>query len=220
MELDIQAMNKRERYLLMTNMIVPRPIAWVTSMGADGTINAAPFSFFNVVSATPPVLGFNVGGWKGGWKDTLRNIMETKEYVVNIVPVEQAEAMNITAIEFPPGESELPHAGLSTVPSRKIKVPAIAQSPIHIECRFRDKLTITSDDGEDNFWVMGDIVHVVIDDAVWENGRIRYDILKPLGRLGGSWYTRIGEDTLLSIKRIKYTDWKEGNVPQGMPDKG
>ncbi len=207
MEIDIQSMAKRDRYLLMTNIIVPRPIAWVTSMGADGTLNAAPFSFFNVMSATPPVLGISVGDWK----DTVRNITETREYVINIVPEEMAEAMNITAIEFPPGESELPHAGLTTCPSRKIGVPGIAQSSIHIECRYRDMIKLAAD-GEESYWVMGDVVHVHIDDAVWENGRIRYDILKPLGRLGGSWYTRIGEETLLQMKRIKYTEWQEGKM--------
>jgi len=204
MDIDVQSMTRRERYLLLANLIVPRPIAWVTSMGEDGTINAAPFSFFNVMSATPPVLGFSVGGWK----DTVRNILATKEYVINIVPEEQAEAMNITAIEFPSGESELPHAGLTVVPSRCVRVPAIAQSPIHIECRYRDMIKLAAE-GKENYWVMGDVVHVGIDDAVWDNGRIRYDVLKPLGRLGGSWYTRIGEQTLLSMKRISYADWKE-----------
>ncbi|MDI3328610.1 MAG: flavin reductase family protein [Alicyclobacillaceae bacterium] len=207
MEIEIQSMEKRDRYLLMTNIVVPRPIAWVTTMGADGTLNAAPFSFFNVMSTTPPVLGLCVDGWK----DTVRHITETREYVINIVPEEMAEAMNITAIEFPPGESELPHAGLTACPSRKIRVPGISQSPIHIECRYRDMIKLAAD-GAESHWVMGDVVHVHIDDAIWEDGRIRYDRLKPLGRLGGSWYTRVGEETLLRMKRIPYSDWKEGKV--------
>lgn len=214
MDIDILSLDSDDRYRLISNIIVPRPIAWVTSLGTDGTINAAPFSFFNVMATTPPVLGFNVGGWK----DTVRNITETKEFVVNMVPETQAEAMNVTAIEFPPGESELPHAGLTTVASKKVRVPGIAQSPIHIECRFRDMIRIAEGD-EENFWVMGNVVHVVIDDAVWENGRIRYDVLKPLGRIGGSWYTHVGEDTLFSMKRISLQEWNEGKVIKGVANK-
>ena len=210
LEIDIQALSKRDRYFLITNMIVPRPIAWVTSMGADGTVNAAPFSFFNVMSATPPVLGFGVGGWK----DTVRNIAETKEYVINIVPEAQAEAMNITAIEFPSGESELPQAKLEPTPSQKVRVPGIAQSPIHIEMRYRDMIRLEAD-GATNYWVMGDIVHVHIDDALWSDGRIPYDQLQPLGRLGGSWYTRVGAQTLMRMQRIKLSEWQEKQRPSG-----
>lgn len=204
MDIDILSMDGDDRYRLMTNMIVPRPIAWVTTMGSDGIVNAAPFSFFNVMAATPPVLGFSVGGWK----DTVRNITETKEFVINVVPETQAEAMNVTAIEFPPGESELPHAGLTAVASKKIRVPAIAQSPIHIECRLRGVIELAADD-EENYWIMGDVVHVRIDDDIWEDGRIRYDLLRPLGRIGGSWYTRVGNETLFSMKRISLAEWNE-----------
>jgi len=206
MDIDILSMEKRERYLLLTNVVVPRPIAWITSMGVSGVLNVAPFSFFNVMSATPPVVGVSIIGWK----DTVRYILETKEYVINLVTEEMAKAMNITAIEFPPGESELPHAGLSTVPSRKIAVPGIAQSPIHLECRYRDMIRL-SDDGEENYWVMGDVIHVHVEDVFWEDGRIDFARVKPLGRLGGSYYTRVNAKSLLKMPRIRYEEWVNQN---------
>ena len=204
MDIEILQMKPKDRYFLMTNMVVPRPIAWISSMGADGRLNAAPFSFFNVMSATPPVLGVCIDGRK----DTVRHIMETKEYVINVVPQEAAEIMNISAIDFPADISEFPQAGLTPKPSRKVKVPGIAESPIQIECTFRDVLEI----GEGkltSFWVMGDIVHVQVDDSVWSDGRILFEQLKPLGRLGGSYYTRVNADTLYKMKRIKYAEWQE-----------
>ena len=122
-------------YKLLTSTIGPRPIAWVTTQDTDGTVNAAPFSFFNAMSGNPPVLAFGIGGrGPGDVKDTGGNIRRTGQYVINLVSYELAEPMNVTAIDFPKGVDELKEAGLTTAPSLHVKPPRIAEAPVSFEC--------------------------------------------------------------------------------------
>src|SRR5580704_6682640 len=130
MELDLEGRHADRAYAVLASLVTPRPIAWVTTVGADGVVNAAPFSFFNVLGADPPIVGFCPGDREDGTpKDTARNIRLNHEFVVNLVDESIAEAMNLTAASLPYGVSEIEHAGLTTTPSTLVKPPRIAESP-------------------------------------------------------------------------------------------
>ncbi len=132
---DFAATAKPDIYKLLASTVLPRPIAWITTLDAEGRVNAAPFSFFNVVSSDPPLfaVGFSGASDRNG-KDTLANIRATGELVINMVPEELANAMNITAIDAPRGTDELVLAGLATAPCEHVKAPRIAASPVSYEC--------------------------------------------------------------------------------------
>ena len=136
MELDLEGKHAERAYAVLASLVTPRPIAWVTTMNPDGALNAAPFSFFNLLGAEPPILGFCPGDRDDGMpKDTARNIRLTQEFVVNLVDEDLAEAMNKTAATLPYGTSELEHAGLTTAPSSLVKPPRIAEAPASLECQ-------------------------------------------------------------------------------------
>ena len=134
-EYDLQGEHAQAAYKLLAGLIVPRPIAWVTTLNEDGSVNAAPFSFFNVFGSKPPLVAFAPGDKSPGIpKDTARNLRRSGEFVVNLVDEAMAEAMNQTAAEFESGISEIDLVGLSTVASSTITVPRIAESPVSLEC--------------------------------------------------------------------------------------
>lgn len=135
LQFDFAQLAPGDRYKLITGVIVPRPIAWVTTLNPDGSVNAAPFSYFNMLGSDPAILALGVGDRERTPKDTAANIRREREFVVNLVPFELAGAMNLTASDFPHGESELDAAGLTTAPSSQVRAPRIAQSPAHLECR-------------------------------------------------------------------------------------
>ncbi len=135
MELDLEGKHADRAYAVLASLVTPRPIAWVTTLGPDGVVNAAPFSFFNALGANPPIIGFCPGDREDGTpKDTARNIRLTHEFVVNLVDEACAEAMNRTAASLPYGVSELKQAGLTTAPSSVVKPPRIAEAPASLEC--------------------------------------------------------------------------------------
>ncbi len=135
MELDPDVLPEGRAYSILASLVVPRPIAWVTSVNAKGRVNAAPFSFFNLLGANPPILGFCPGDRDDGTpKDTARNIRETHEFVVNLVDDTLAEQMNKTAASLPYGTSEIKAAGLTTTASTLVRPPRIAESPASLEC--------------------------------------------------------------------------------------
>jgi flavin reductase (DIM6/NTAB) family NADH-FMN oxidoreductase RutF len=135
MELDLTGQHADRAYSILASLVTPRPIAWVTTLGPDGVVNAAPFSFFNVLGAEPPIVGICPGDRDDGTpKDTARNIRGAHEFVVNLVDEDLAEAMNVTAATFPFGTSEIAAAGLTTAASTSIKAPRIAESPASLEC--------------------------------------------------------------------------------------
>src|SRR5690242_13551355 len=136
MELDLEGKHAARAYGMLSSLVTPRPIAWVTTLGPDGVVNAAPFSFFNLLGADPPILGFCPGDRDDGTpKDTARNVRLNHEFVVNLVDEKVAEAMNRTAASLPYGASELEHAGLTTAPSSLVKPPRIAEAPASLECK-------------------------------------------------------------------------------------
>ena len=135
MEFDLTGEHAKYSYKLLAGVVVPRPIAWITTINEEGVVNAAPFSFFNVLGTRPPMVAFAPGDREPGIpKDTARNIRRSGEFVVNLVDLDNAEAMNQTSAEIPFGESEIDFAGLHTLESVVVAPPRIAESPVSIEC--------------------------------------------------------------------------------------
>ena len=161
MRWDLAKVDKQIAYKLLAATVIPRPIAWVVSQDKAGQINAAPFSFFNVMGAAPPTVALGiVRDATRGMKDSARNILETGEFVVNLVPERLVTAMNLTAIDAPDGVDELALAGLDTLPSTHIAPPRIAQSPVAFECRTHT----TIETGPEQIVVIGQVIAVHIDD--------------------------------------------------------
>lgn len=183
-------------YKLMIGMVVPRPIAFVSSLDAGGIRNLAPFSYFMACSADPPVICFVASHRPGPRpaKDTLSNILETKEFVVNIVSEEFAEKMNLTAAEVAPEIDEFAISGLAPLPSELVKPPRVAESHAHMECRLRQMLPISSERGNTNTIIFGDVLRFHVDEAVLvspgDGYKIDPDKLRAVGRMGGPTYTR------------------------------
>lgn len=205
---DMQNTSNENVYKLLVATIGPRPIAWVTTQDTDGTVNAAPFSFFNAMSGNPPVVAFGIGGrGPGDVKDTGGNIRRTGQFVVNLCSFELAEPMNITAIDFPKGVDELKEAGLTTTPSLHVKVPRITEAPVAMEC---ERLVIV-DVGIDRAVVLGRVVAMYVrDDCVLDKDRCYIDTpkLDLIGRLhGGGWYSRVTDR--FEVPRIPVEAWPE-----------
>lgn len=180
-------------YKLLIGAVVPRPIGWVSSVNEQGASNLAPFSFFNAVCANPPLLLFcpMIRSRDGAHKDTLRNVRTSGEFVINIVSEDLAQAMNISATEFPPDVNEFQAAGLTAAPSVRVKPSRVAESRVHFECRVEQILEFGDKPGAGSV-VIGRILHVHVDESVLFDGdKIDLLALKPIGRLAGSSYTRV-----------------------------
>jgi flavin reductase (DIM6/NTAB) family NADH-FMN oxidoreductase RutF len=186
-----------EFYNILISSVVPRPIAWVSTVGAAGQPNLAPFSFFNAVCADPPLLAFAPGLRRpkqadanhGEPKDTLRNIRETKEFVVNVVTHELAEAMNLTSGEYDASVNEFELAKLTPHPSKIVRPPRVAESPVNFECKLHQILDFSQAPTSSSL-VIGKIVSIHIDDAHLKEGKLDRDSLDLIGRMGGMQYTR------------------------------
>jgi len=189
MELDLEGKFADRAYAVIASLVTPRPIAWVTSLSPDGVVNAAPFSFFNLLGADPPILGFCPGDREDGTpKDTARNIRLSHEFVVNLVDEGVAEAMNRTAASLPYGVSEIQHAGLTTTPSSVVKPPRITESPASLECAEWGTLQIGG-----NRLIIGLIKRVHVRDELFDpqTQRIRSEKLHVIGRMASpNWYCR------------------------------
>lgn len=178
---------------LMIGSILPRPIAWVSTVDQDGRRNLAPFSYFNAVCANPPHVLFcpTVRSTDRGIKDTLRNVRETGEFVVNIVTESLAEAMNVSATEFPPEVDEFEAAGVTAQPSLRIKPPRVAESPLHYECRVAQIVELGEGIGAGSV-VIGEVLQLqVADELLYDNDHIDLTKLQPIGRLAGYSYCRV-----------------------------
>jgi flavin reductase (DIM6/NTAB) family NADH-FMN oxidoreductase RutF len=189
MEFDLEGKHADRAYQLLASLVTPRPIAWVTTLGPDGVVNAAPFSFFNVLGAEPPIVGFCPGDRHDGMpKDTARNIRLNHEFVVNLVDEAVAEAMNRTAASLPYGTSEAEAAGLKTVPSSVVRPPRLVEAPASLECQEWGTLQIG-----DNRLIIGLVkrVHVREDLVDPEKLRIRSEHFRVIGRMASPhWYCR------------------------------
>ena len=193
----------KEAYHLLTSLVVPRPIAWVSTLSTRGIRNVAPHSYFNAISSKPLIVHFT----STGTKDSLVNACETREFVVNIVSRDLAEPMNLTAANFPPDEDEFAWAGLEAAPSRTVKAPRVAAAKAAFEC----KVIHTVELGNGNM-VFGEVQLVIVDEDVMKEGRVDPELLAPIGRLGGSTYTDAAR-ALFDLKRPSYDDVKDEGRP-------
>jgi flavin reductase (DIM6/NTAB) family NADH-FMN oxidoreductase RutF len=203
---DFKEIPAKECYKLLVSTVTPRPIAWVVSQSAKGVINAAPFSFFNAFAGEPPVIGIGIGSHTPERaKDTRANIQDIGQFVVNLVSEANADAMNITAIEFDPSVNELEQAGLTPLPSVRVKPPRIAESPVAMECELMQIV-----EWGDNGLVLGRILAMHIhDECVLDAEKHYIDTpkLNLIGRMHGrGWYARTSD--LFEMHRIPVKDWK------------
>lgn len=170
-------------------IIGPRPIGWIASCNQQGLRNLAPYSFFNCFNYRPPIIGFA----SSGWKDSVQNILETKEFVWNLTTRELAEQMNETSATLPRGDDEFIRAGLTPIPGRKVKASLVAESPVNFECRLSQCIQLTSADGAaiDTWLVLGEVVAVHIDENLLKEGVYQTALAKPVLRAGGpsAYYT-------------------------------
>lgn len=205
MQIDPSQHSVADNYKLLTNLVVPRPIAWVTSQNPAGVVNLAPFSFFNAVGANPLYLIISIGiNDEGEMKDTAKNILASGEFVVNLVTEDLFAAMNISAADFPPDMSELEATDLHTAPSIKIKPPRLAESQASMECKLHSSQLLGK-----NTLVIGEVVMFHVADHLM-GPRMHVNNFAPIGRLGApSVYCRTTDR--FDIKRVSYADWKNGS---------
>lgn len=176
--------------------VAPRPIAWVSSLHPDGTINLAPYSFFNALTSDPPMVMISFNGYHqhGGEKDTLYNIKARGEFVVNMVPLELKDAMNVTTANVASEIDELALAGLTTEPSELVKPPRVKESPIHLECEFYQEIELPCTlPNSINTMIIGTVLGVHISERVLVDGLVDLSRIKPLARLGYMQYTAVDE---------------------------
>ena len=195
-DVDPEAVGRREFYALLNSVVVPRPIAWVSSKSAEGVLNLAPHSFFTVSCVQPPMVQFT----SVGRKDSLNNVEATGEFVVNFAAEPLYEKVNASATNFPPEVSEFEAVGVTTEPSRTIAVPRVAESPVAIECTLHTTLELG-----DCTLVIGRVRWIAIDEAMFVGDHPEIQRLRPLARLGLDEWSTIGE--VRSITRIRYRDW-------------
>lgn len=203
MQIDPATHSGADNYKLLTNIVVPRPIAWVSTQDQDGVVNLAPFSFFNAVAGNPLYLIVSIGrNDDGSLKDTARNIEANREFVVNMVTEELFDAMNVSAADFPPGQSELEAAGLHTADSVQIKTPRLAEAAASMECRLHSTQQLGA-----NTLVIGEVVMFHIADQLIDK-RLHINDFAPIGRLGSpSVYCRTTDR--FDVARISYAQWLE-----------
>jgi flavin reductase (DIM6/NTAB) family NADH-FMN oxidoreductase RutF len=194
MIIDAKDLPGRRAYRLLVDCVVPRPIAWATTLNEDGTPNLAPFSFFQAVGAEPPTVIVSVGKHRdGAHKDTAVNTLRTRELAISVVADTLAEAMNVTAGEYPAGVDEAAMAGMALEPSRHIAPPSVAESPVALECRLTQDVPI-GPDGENRYLLLiCEVLAFRVRDDLYDEGRIDPRLLKPLARLGGDAYSHPGE---------------------------
>ncbi|ADI00286.1 flavin reductase family protein [Salisediminibacterium selenitireducens] len=205
--IDPKEWGKAENYKFLTSAVIPRPIAYVTSVSKEGVLNAAPFSYFNVVSAEPPILMVSIGRKNGVQKDTARNILEQGEFVVHMVTESNVKKVNRSAMALPPEESEVTRFKLNPEPSRFVSVPSLKDAPVRIECVLEKHLVFEEGESATDV-IFGRIVQYVLDEKVAGKGESETGIVvkpkkaKVIGRLGGNRYIKQGK--IFSLKRPVY----------------
>ncbi|MFF2077231.1 flavin reductase family protein [Kitasatospora sp. NPDC058162] len=197
-DFDPDTMTSNAFYRLLTAVVVPRPIAWVSTVSAAGTANLAPHSFFTIAAVEPPIVQFT----SVGRKDTLRNVEATGEFVVSLAPEQLFEEINATGTDFPPEQGEFEAVGIAQEPSLLVKPPRVAASPVALECRLHSTLGLG-----DSTVVFGRVVHAVVDDAVLVDGHPEITRLRPLSRLGRNEWGTAGETR--EIARIPFERWQD-----------
>lgn len=198
--------NQQDFYFLMTALVIPRPIGWMSTISATGVRNLAPYSYFNLMGSDP----FYVAFGSTAVKDTLTNLREVPQFVANIVTMHLLERMNFTSADFPRQEDEFGWAGLTPVPAAKVRPARVAEAKAHLECE-----VVQIIDDHNTHIVLGRVVHAHVDPSVWKNGRVDPRLLDPVCRLSGSWYATLGE--LISVPRPKWRDIEGTTGQEAMP---
>jgi flavin reductase (DIM6/NTAB) family NADH-FMN oxidoreductase RutF len=211
MQFDMRALPKSDRYKILGSCVIPRPIAWITSMSQTGVMNAAPYSFFNMLGDDP--LTVAIGLMQHGeqrWKDTAANILSTGEFVVNLVDEAHGSAMNVTCMDAPPEVSELVCAGLETVSSILVGPPRIATAPASFECRTLHAI----ETGPHQLVVIAEVIYGHLrDEYVIDPERLHIDTpaMGLLGRMhGAGWYSR--QTDLVQMHRPTWAEWNAGRA--------
>lgn len=179
-------------YRLLVGCVVPRPVAWITSVDDQGRVNAAPFSSYNYVATSPPMLAINIATrpGSGATKDTARNILRSREFVVNVATEDNMELMHQSAREFPPEVSEVEILGIPLLPSRHVRPPRIAISPVQMECRLDQAIVLGR--GINTLYI-GEVVAFHLSRAIYDGQRVDAARMRPIARLGGPYYAGLGE---------------------------
>lgn len=190
MKIDLAKLDVAGAHGFMVGAVLPRPIAWVSTIGEDGVYNLAPFSYFTALSSKPAVVGFGVGRKRDGRKkDTLVNVEFSKDFVINMVTEAIAAAMNQTSGEYPSHVDEFKEAGLTAIKSDLVKPPRVAESPVNLECRLLQILEF-GEPPRINSFVIGEVLRAHVRDELWEKGLIQGEQLRAIGRMGEDFYCR------------------------------
>ena len=193
MVIDPTSLEAREVYTLLIGSVVPRPIAWASSVGPEWQPNLAPFAYFNIASSNPPMLLFCPSRRaNGAKKDTLLNVEATQEFVIHIVDEPAVEAMNRTSADYPPGANEFEIAGVAAVPSAKVRPPRVAAAPVAFECRLYQIIPL-GDEQPGGEIVIGQVVLIHVRDDVRVGTYIDLEALRPVARLAGNGYARVND---------------------------
>lgn len=196
-DIDPEQTDRGSFYKLLTSVVVPRPIAWVSTTSRDGFCdNLAPHSFFSVSCVSPPIVQFT----SVGRKDTVRNVEDTGQFVVNLAPEQLFEQVNATGTDFPHGVSEFDEVGIAREPSARVKPPRVAASPVALECELHSTVRLG-----DSTVVFGKVVYAAVWEVVMADGLPDIRKMRPLSRLGKDEWGTLGD--ILEIKRIRFADW-------------
>jgi len=188
LEIDPAQLDRRAAYKLMISLIVPRPIAWVSTISPGGSLNLAPFSYFNGISSHPPIVMIAVGARRGERKDTWRNIEQTREFAISVVVPELVDAMVLSSGEFPPEVDEFKEAGVTPIDSTRIKPPRIAESPVSLECTLEKIVEVAG-----SALILGRVVLYHVREDLLVEGSVDPRKLMPVARLGDDYYSHLGE---------------------------
>jgi len=207
MRIDLDSLEPQARYKLLTGTVVPRPIGWISTVDMRGRRNLAPFSYFQIASATPPVLLFSGSGRAGRPKDSVGNALATGGFVAHIADASLLEALNLTSVEAPPELDEFEFAGLAATPSDRVAAPRVTEAPVAFECELLHRYAIP---GGTNTVVFGRVLVAHLRDGLMSgDGRIDVAALDPIARLAGTLYARLGQVTDLA----RPPAWQQSSGP-------
>ena len=203
MDLDPKTSDRKDVYRLLQACVLPRPIAWVSSLDADATANLAPFSFFMIHCTSPPIISISTARREDQEKDTRRNIVETGEFVHNFTTWDTREAMNESSATTSMDVDEMAMVGLTPVPSKLVKAPRVKETPIHFECKLLQTVDLPNANQDNAYTVVfGEVVGIHIDDAfILPSGQIDIAKLHPIGRMGYQDYTEVTGETVFTMER-------------------
>lgn len=200
-KISLKDLSERDTYKLLTGSIIPRPIAFITTLSKDNIINAAPFSYFNIVSSRPALISISIERKNGSIKDTAENILNEKSFVIHTVDEKNIYDVNQTALSLPKDQSELSFTSFHRVESDDIRVPGIKESRIRMECALEKHIPIYENDMITTDLIIGRVLKMHIDESVYKDGKIDFQTLHPMSRLAGPNYASIGP--IITIERPK-----------------